>query len=141
MLDRAQTIEKLKTTRQYLDEHYGVHSMTLFGSLARNEQREDSDVDICNNKYYFQVFSTYSDEGNVCTTTQVEAAKAKGWIAQYYDTATNQWLDYEGSSTDGINGLEINIYDSTAPIYNLGGQRLKTFKKGVNIIGGKKVIR
>ena len=47
MLDRSQTIEKLKTTRQYLDEHYGVHSMTLFGSLARNEQREDSDVDIC----------------------------------------------------------------------------------------------
>ena len=47
MLDRAQTIEKLKTTRQYLDEHYGVHSMMLFGSLARNEQREDSDVDIC----------------------------------------------------------------------------------------------
>lgn len=47
MLDRTQTIEKLKTTRQYLDEHYGVHSMMLFGSLARNEQREDSDVDIC----------------------------------------------------------------------------------------------
>jgi len=46
MLDRSQTIEKLKTTRQYLGEHYGVHSMTLFGSLARNEQREDSDVDI-----------------------------------------------------------------------------------------------
>ena len=47
MLDRTQTIEKPKTTRQYLDEHYGVHSMTLFGSLARNEQQEDSDVDIC----------------------------------------------------------------------------------------------
>ena len=47
MLDRMQTIEKLKSTRQYLDEHYGVHSMTLFGSLARKEQREDSDVDIC----------------------------------------------------------------------------------------------
>ena len=47
MLDRTKTIEKLKTTRQYLDEHYGVHSMMLFGSLARNEQREDSDVDIC----------------------------------------------------------------------------------------------
>ena len=47
MLDRTQTIEKLKASRQYLDEHYGVQSMTLFGSLARNEQREDSDVDIC----------------------------------------------------------------------------------------------
>ena len=47
MLDRTETIEKLKTTRQYLSEHYGVYSMMLFGSLARNEQREDSDVDIC----------------------------------------------------------------------------------------------
>jgi len=47
MLDRAKTIEILKTTRQYLDEHYGVHSMMLFGSLARDEQHEDSDVDVC----------------------------------------------------------------------------------------------
>ena len=47
MLDRAQTIEKLKSTRQYLSEHYGVSSMLLFGSVARNEQKEDSDVDVC----------------------------------------------------------------------------------------------
>ncbi len=47
MLDRTQTIKKLKTTREYLNEHYGVSSMMLFGSLARNEQREDSDVDVC----------------------------------------------------------------------------------------------
>ena len=47
MLDRTKIIEKLKSSRQYLDEHYGVSSMLLFGSLARNEQHEDSDVDIC----------------------------------------------------------------------------------------------
>jgi predicted nucleotidyltransferase len=47
MLDRTQTIEKLKATRQYFNEYYSVHSMTLLGSLARNEQRKDSDVDIC----------------------------------------------------------------------------------------------
>lgn len=39
MLDRAQAIETLKSTRQYLGEHYGVNSMLLFGSVARNEQR------------------------------------------------------------------------------------------------------
>ena len=38
MLDRAQTIEKLQSSRQYLSEHYGVSSMLLFGSVARNEQ-------------------------------------------------------------------------------------------------------
>lgn len=47
MLDRAQTIEKLRSTRQYLSEHYGVSSMLLFGSVARNEQKEGSDVDVC----------------------------------------------------------------------------------------------
>ena len=43
MLDRAQTIEKLQSSRQYLSEHYGVSSMLLFGSVARNEQN----VDVC----------------------------------------------------------------------------------------------
>lgn len=47
MLDRAQTIEKLRSTRQYLSEHYGVSLMLLFGSVARNEQKEGSDVDVC----------------------------------------------------------------------------------------------
>ena len=40
MLDKTKTIETLKSTRQYLDEHYGVRSMLLFGSLARGEQHE-----------------------------------------------------------------------------------------------------
>ena len=47
MLERNQTIEKLRKTRQFLDEHYGVHSMMLFGSLAKGKQHEGSDVDIC----------------------------------------------------------------------------------------------
>ena len=47
MLDKTQTIEKLRSTRQYLGEHYGVHSMMLFGSLAKGLQHEGSDVDVC----------------------------------------------------------------------------------------------
>lgn len=47
MLDKTETIEKLRSTRQYLDEHYGVHSMMLFGSLAKGLQHEGSDVDVC----------------------------------------------------------------------------------------------
>ena len=47
MLDKTQTIEKLRSTREYLGEHYGVHSMMLFGSLAKGLQHEGSDVDIC----------------------------------------------------------------------------------------------
>ncbi len=46
-IDRQQTIEILRSTRQYLSEHYGVHSLTLFGSVAKEEQHEGSDVDVC----------------------------------------------------------------------------------------------
>ncbi len=35
------------------------------------------------------------DEGNVMTTTQVAAAKAKGWTPRYYDGSN--WLEYAGS--------------------------------------------
>ena len=38
MLDRTLTIEKLKSTREYLSEHYGVSSMLLFSSVARNKK-------------------------------------------------------------------------------------------------------
>lgn len=47
MLDRLSTIEKLKSSQRFLSDHYGVTSMLLFGSLAKNEQKESSDVDVC----------------------------------------------------------------------------------------------
>ncbi len=37
MLDTTYTSNKLKPTQQYLAEHY--HSLTLFGSVACNEQK------------------------------------------------------------------------------------------------------
>ena len=38
------------TLRQYLSmraETYGISKIGIFGSVARNEQTEDSDIDIC----------------------------------------------------------------------------------------------
>lgn len=40
----------------------------------------------------------------------------------------------------GIENIENNTTDADAKIYNLAGQRLKKAVKGINIIGGKKVI-
>ena len=47
----------MKTQREYIDilnknakkirEDFGIKSLCLFGSVARNEQNENSDVDIC----------------------------------------------------------------------------------------------
>ena len=47
-----------------------------------------------------------SDEGNVCTKEQVEAAKAKGWTAYYFDDGT--WKVYEGY-VEKPSGIDIDM--------------------------------
>ena len=47
MINKTECIEKLKTCKNVVAEKFGVRSMRLFGSVARNEQRESSDVDVC----------------------------------------------------------------------------------------------
>lgn len=47
MVNRSECIEKLRTCRDIVAGRFGVRSMRLFGSVARNEHTESSDVDIC----------------------------------------------------------------------------------------------
>ncbi len=47
MVDRSECIDKLRSSRDVVSSRFGVRSMRLFGSVARNEQTDSSDVDIC----------------------------------------------------------------------------------------------
>jgi predicted nucleotidyltransferase len=47
MISRAECIQKLQACKNEVAEKFGVRSMRLFGSVARNEHNESSDVDIC----------------------------------------------------------------------------------------------
>jgi predicted nucleotidyltransferase len=44
-LDKTEIINFLKSNKAFLREKYGVVSIGLIGSYARNEQKEDSDID------------------------------------------------------------------------------------------------
>lgn len=44
MISRAECIHKLQTCKNVVADKFGVRSMRLFGSVARNEQNESSDV-------------------------------------------------------------------------------------------------
>lgn len=46
MCTRAECIEKLTEQAPYIREEFGVESMRLFGSMARGDNRPDSDVDV-----------------------------------------------------------------------------------------------
>jgi predicted nucleotidyltransferase len=45
-MKRAGVLQKLRAERDNLREQYGVESLALFGSVARDEARPDSDVDV-----------------------------------------------------------------------------------------------
>ena len=40
MIDRTECIRKLETCKNVVADKFGVRSMRLFGSVARNEQNE-----------------------------------------------------------------------------------------------------
>jgi len=40
-------IDIILACREYIEKNFGVSSLKLFGSVARNQEREDCDIDIC----------------------------------------------------------------------------------------------
>ena len=101
----------------------GAEMDKLISGLRRNTTTET---------YIFRVVAF--EDGNICTKTQVAAAKAKGWTPYY------EWVgEYEGSDPSSIDGVQLNK-TIDVPIYNLNGQLMDKPHKGINIIGGKKVI-
>jgi hypothetical protein len=46
------------------------------------------------------------------------------------------------SETDGIVQMESDeLINDNQPIYNLNGQRMQQMQRGVNIVGGKKILK
>ena len=46
MLERQECIDRIKANTESIVSQFGVTSLRLFGSFARNQQRESSDVDV-----------------------------------------------------------------------------------------------
>ena len=47
MLTRDNILQILRDNKEHLAEKYGVTKLGLFGSFARGEATEESDVDVC----------------------------------------------------------------------------------------------
>lgn len=45
-MDKKQVEDILRSQKQYLSEHFHVEKIGIFGSFARSEQHQDSDVDL-----------------------------------------------------------------------------------------------
>ena len=82
---------KLKFLQCYQNKISGQNMDNLIGSLPLNDTPTYFDFRVID-------FSDgVENEGNVCTKSQVEAAKAKGWKPQQWDDDEEEWVEYPGS--------------------------------------------
>lgn len=51
MRTTEEVINLLREFKRTSGEKYGIEKLALFGSVARGEQREDSDIDVCVKPY------------------------------------------------------------------------------------------
>ncbi len=84
-LSKNMALEKLLCFKNQIS---GQNMDALIGSLRQNESEE-----FC----AFYVMDGNEPNQNVCTKSQAAAAKAKGWLPQYWDEDEKDWLEYEGS--------------------------------------------
>lgn len=47
MKTREEYLDTLRNSKEYLMQTYHITRLGIFGSMARNEQKETSDVDVC----------------------------------------------------------------------------------------------
>lgn len=88
----------------------------------------------------FNVIDMVVEDNNVINTEQVAAAKAKNWKVQaILNEYGSSWKDYEGTAPDGIDTL-ITQPSRNQSIYNVAGQQQIALRRGINIVGGKKVL-
>ena len=91
----------------------------------------------------FVIYGSSSSYGSFSQNTFMNATLyvPKGTIEKY--KATDGWKDFanivEGTPT-GITSITSEKETTNAPIYDLNGRRLTEPQKGINIIGGKKVV-
>ncbi len=125
-----------------VSECIALTELECYGNQIKGDSMDSfiNSLPIKDRLYNLYAYSSLSsNEGNVCTKEQVQAAKERGWRVMY--KRDDIWQEYEGSddTSSVTNDIRTETYKD-APVYNLRGQRLTAPQKGINIIGGRKVI-
>ena len=83
------------------------------------------------------ILAKQDNEVGFAQATTGTIAAGKGYLQ--FTTAVKAFYPFAGNDATGISGIE--AINGDAPIYNIAGQRLGKMQKGINIVGGKKVLK
>lgn len=124
-----------------LSKNARLMSFYCFCNLIKDEAMDAliGSLPVQNSANLYVIDLSYDGERNICTKTQVEIAKGKGWTVWAVDTNAGDYKEYEGSDPTGVQNITSDN-KTNGTVYNLNGRKLEAPQKGINIINGKKVI-
>lgn len=102
---------------------------------------------ICGGKEFTPTFATISANGYIMNAKGTEFKKGEGTVNGYNayfaaeGTANALRIVIEGEEATGIKAVDNSqLTNGNEPIFNLNGQRLEQKQRGVNIVGGRKIV-
>jgi hypothetical protein len=115
---------------------YNVNT-TTGASLGATNELIAATADVTANGTQYILAKQDDEVGFAKATTGSTIAAGKGYLQ--FTTAVKAFYPFAGNDATGISGIE--AINGDAPIYNVAGQRLGKMQKGINIVGGKKVLK
>jgi uncharacterized protein len=88
MITKEEIVQKLKDIKPFLQQKYNLTEIALFGSYARDEQTEESDIDIMvdyNPKTYKGFLYTIDEIEKLFPGIEIQAAIKGGIKPQYFE--------------------------------------------------------
>lgn len=87
-MNKNEILNKLRIVKPLLQQKYGVNALALFGSYSRNEQSENSDIDIMvdfNKPLGMEYFELVYMLRHVFHEHKVEVVTKQGIMPKYYE--------------------------------------------------------
>lgn len=94
-MDKQDIIQKLRQVKSTLFQQYGITELALFGSYSRNEQNEQSDIDIMfdyEGKMGWNIFDVYYSLGELFPANKVQIVSKRGIKKKYFDALKNDLI-------------------------------------------------
>ena len=115
----------------------GVTDNGFYGTIAAESMVE-------NDSYYslrvWKVDDQATKVGFAAKAAGGTLAGFKGWIWQTGTTARNFTIVVDGESDPTGIVVALGLQEDNVDIYDLNGRKLSSYKKGINIVNGKKVM-
>jgi len=119
---------------------YQIPAAVENGDATGNDLKA-SDTDIAANGSQYVLAQPEGQEVGFYQAVTGTIAAGKAFIALDGTGPLVKALYFEGEDATGINGLNDVNGLNDAVIYNVAGQKLSKLQKGINIVGGKKVLK